>query len=79
MDDTIRQMGQKSGVDSQSRVEMEGRCDQLGARIEALMLEVEYAKKRQESNDQTTPMQPQRVSQWPMVESFPMPALRMAM
>ena len=31
MGDTLRQMGQKFGVDSQSRVEMEVKCDQLGA------------------------------------------------
>ena len=35
MGDTLRQMGQQFGVDSQSRVEMEVRCDQLGAKIGA--------------------------------------------
>ena len=50
-------MVQKIGVDSQSRVEMEVKSDQIGAKLDALMLEVEYAKKTQDHNYQTTQMQ----------------------
>ena len=57
MGDMLRQMGQTFGVDSQSRVEMEVKSDQLGAKIDAMALELEHAKRTQESNYQTTQMQ----------------------
>ena len=57
MKDTLQQMAQKFGVDSQSRVEMEVKNDQIGAKLDALMIEVEYAKKTQDNNYQTTQMQ----------------------
>ena len=57
MKDTLQQMAQKFGVDSQSRVEMEVKNDQIGAKLDALMIEVEYAKKTHDNNYQTTQMQ----------------------
>lgn len=51
------QMDQRAGVDTQSKVEIEVKADRLGARIDAVHMEPENAKRAEESHYHSTQMQ----------------------
>ena len=55
--DLMNQASQKFGVDAQSKIEFEVKQDQISAKMDAILLEVDHMKRTEQDHYQSTQMQ----------------------